>query len=437
MKTYFIGIGGIGMSALALYLLEKGEKVAGSDLKESPVTLHLKEKGAEIVLKQDGTGISEGMRVVYSSAVKEENGDFQKAKTLHCSLMHRSELLWELARSHRTVAFAGTHGKTTTSGLMAHVLMESGQDPSFLIGGIPHSLGVNGRYGKGEWCVIEADESDGSFSRYYPDAACITNIDDDHLDHYGSFENLKEAFQNFQNQVKGAPFLFCGDDPLLKELCSKGESYGFSEDCTFYLSHFQPQGFTLSFNLTYQGRCFEAVELNLTGKHNALNGGAVFAMAYLMGIEEAAIRKAFRSFSGVGKRMDPIFQWKEKRGFHDYAHHPTEIEATLNGLRLACPSQKILAVFQPHRFSRTHHCLPKFSGIFKGCDQLLVTDIFAAGEVDNLGLSMEKVLSQCPRGASYIPREEVARKVKESLEQFDVVITLGAGDIGAIFKEIG
>ncbi len=310
MKTkryHFIGIGGIGMSGLARILLDQQQCVSGSDLSANEAIQQLIHKGASVSKGHAATHIEAEDIVIYNSQIQKNNPEYLAALSLKCPLMHRSDLLAHLMEGYQTLAVAGTHGKTTTSALLSTVLLEGGWDPTFAIGGM--CGGLNGKWGKGRFFVAEADESDGTFLKYHPQGAIITNIEPEHLDHYKSLENLKRAFQTFFSQVSNEELLFyCGDDPILHALPhKKGVSYGFKKGCDLHISNFQQQGWTLQFDLSLNGKNYPKIGIPLVGEHNALNAAAVFGLSLKLGIPEEVIRKAFLAFRGVGRRC-------EKRG---------------------------------------------------------------------------------------------------------------------------
>lgn len=439
---HFIGIGGIGMSSLAKILLGKNLPVSGSDLSENSMTEQLKLAGAKIYKGHSPTHVASGMKVIYSSDIKNENPEFQAALQLGCRLMHRSELLAELSQEKRSLAVAGTHGKTTTSALLACVLEQAGTDPSFSIGGVLPRFKSNARHGQGNLFAFEADESDGTFLKYRPFGAIVTNIDNDHLINFGgSEENLITAFGIFLDQVLSPSHLFwCGDDLHLAKLNRPGESYGFGSECKWRISNFQQSGFSFTIDIEGAGQVYRNIEVALTGKHNALNATAVFGLARVLGIEEEPIREALRTFQGVVRRC-------QRKGTHhgidfidDYAHHPTEIQATLKAVRGAIEERRLIVIFQPHRYTRTKDCLGQFGTVFEEADEVIITDIYSAGESPIEGIEAAAIVKEIKTASSipsqYIARGELAKKVANQLLPHDVVLTLGAGDITKVYEEI-
>lgn len=296
------------MSGLACILLKKNITVSGSDIAFSYVTEALTQAGAQVHLGHASHNIPVGATVVYSTDIKKDNPEYIAALEQKCVMMHRSDLLFHLMKGYKTLAVTGTHGKTTSSSLLTWVMKQTGKDPSFAVGGMISQLNSNAGYGVGDYFVAEADESDGSFLRYPPFGAIVTNIDTDHVNHYGSMDKLTEAFNHFLHQVENKDFLFwCGDDPRLQKIHPHGISYGYGKNCQVRLSQFIQKGWNISFNIDFNGKHYKEIQLPLIGRHHALNGAAVFCLALNLGLTEEEIRKAFLSFGGVKRRC-------EKRG---------------------------------------------------------------------------------------------------------------------------
>ncbi|WP_068470149.1 UDP-N-acetylmuramate--L-alanine ligase [Candidatus Protochlamydia phocaeensis] len=438
---HFIGIGGIGMSGLARLLLHKKKCVSGSDIAFNYTIEGLAKAGAIIHKGQAAENISAKMTVVYSSDIKPDNPEYQTAIQLQCALLHRSDLLVSLIGQYRSLAVAGTHGKTTTSSLLATVLVEAGLDPSFAVGGMLPEFQSNSRFGEGDLFAFEADESDRTFLKYHPFGAIVTNIDNDHLNNYeGSESLLIESFNTFMSQVASPDHLiWCGDDLHLRRLNRPGQRYGFSPDCEWVISNVRQDGFQVVFDLKGKEKKYSDIVLNLIGTHNALNAAAVFALSITLGIPEGAIRQTFKSFKGVLRRCEKKGEINNILFVDDYAHHPTEISATLKGLRLAVPNKRLIAVFQPHRYSRTKDCLGQYGNIFDAADELIVTDIYGAGETPIAGLSHELIIQEIqqssPLSCQYVSRPALSHKLSEMIRPDDVIITLGAGDVTKVAGE--
>jgi UDP-N-acetylmuramate--alanine ligase len=441
-RYHFVGIGGIGMSALARILLEKGTPVSGSDTSpESSVLESLKTLGAVIYFEQREDNITEPCVVVYSSAVFEDNPEIRAARRRGCPLMHRSELLRDLMHKDVALLVTGTHGKTTTSALLAHLLVQAALRPSFAIGGIVKSLDTNGAYGVGPYFVAEADESDGSFLNYAPFGAIITNIGEDHLNHWKSKSALVQGFKEFAEQVRSSPHLiWCGDDELLRSLELKGVHYGFKEENALRITSFSQQGWKTVFAIEFQTNAHLNIEIPLIGAHNVLNAAAVFGMGLLLHIPEEKIRSAFASFQGVVRRADFKGEQDQIAAYDDYAHHPTEIFATLQAMKRAVESRRLVVIFQPHRYSRTRDLLSEFSRAFTEADVVVLTDIYSAGEKYIEGIDtavlLKKMQHETDREVHYCPRNHLTHFMPTLLKKNDVFVTMGAGDITKVGPEI-
>lgn len=438
---HFIGIGGIGMSGLARLLLSQNIPVTGSDVAFSPVVENLIQAGAIIHRGQAAENISAQAKVVYSSDIKENNPEYQAALRLQCALLHRSDLLAELIQGKQALAVAGTHGKTTTSALLATVLVDAGLDPSFAIGGMLPAFQSNAKFGRGEIFALEADESDRTFLKYHPFGAIVTNIDNDHLNNYeGSETLLIEAFRTFMTQVQSAPHLFwCGDDAHLVNLNIPGQRYGFGASCEWKITAMRQKEFHMFFDLEHQGHFYRDIEIALAGRHNVLNAAAVFALALTLGVSETSIRHTFQTFKGVLRRCERKGELDDILFLDDYAHHPTEIQTTLQGIRQAIGKRRLIAVFQPHRYSRTKDCLGLYGPIFQDADELLLTDIYAAGETPIPHLTHEVIQQEIQEASTvnchYVPRSALSHYLSELVQPTDVVVTLGAGDVTKVASE--
>ena len=438
---HFIGIGGIGMSGLAHLLLSQGKTVTGSDMAFSPVIEGLIKEGAIIHRGQAAENIPSHAKVVYTSDIKIENAEYQAALKMQCPLLHRSDLLAELLKEYKALAVAGTHGKTTTSALLATVLMDAGWNPSFAVGGLLPAFQSNAHFGRGEYFAFEADESDCTFLKYHPFGAIVTNIGRDHLNNYeNSFALLQKSFKSFTSQVQSSQHLFwCRDDHHLAQLGVMGQSYGFDEGSDWKVISMKQESFQISFDLEHQGHCYAHIELPLVGRHNVLNAAAVFGLAKTLGVPEISIRQSFKNFKGVARRCEYKGMAREICFFDDYAHHPTEIQTTLQGIRQAIGSKRLIAVFQPHRYSRTQDCLGSYGTIFDAAHELFITDIYGAGETPIPHLSHARIQQEIEQNSSipchYIPRTALAHFLSQCLQPFDVVVTLGAGDITKLSSE--
>ncbi len=427
MTYHFIGLGGIGMSALARVLLQRGHKVQGSDIRTSALLKALETEGAHVEVGHRVETLEGATTVIYSTDIKEDNVELMRAKEQKLPLLHRSDLLHELMKGKKPLLVTGTHGKTTTTALLASVLMEADLDPSFVVGGLLRSLRTNGKAGKGDLFVAEADESDGSFLKTPAFAAIITNLDNDHLDYWGSERVLDLAFRQFIAQT--THLFWCFDDPRLAALKPKGISYGFSEGANWRLSHFRQ---------TEKGILFDVgkhtdIELSLFGRHNALNGAAVFCLALSMNIPEEIIRRAFCSFSGTARRLEKKGEKHKVTLYDDYGHHPKEITVTIEALRDHVRERRLIVVFQPHRYTRVRDHFESFANCFNEADVVFMTDIYSAGEPPIEGITSAALYTLMREKLGpklhFLPRTHLEAGVAAALKPLDVVLTIGAGDV--------
>lgn len=428
MSYHFIGIGGIGMSALARILHARGFHVQGSDRKPSCLIEELKAIGIKVFASHDEKHIESAKTVIYGSDIQSHHPEYAAANLKEKPLLHRACLLADLMKGYEPLLVAGTHGKTTTSALLAHTLAK--HDASFAVGGLLLNYSINGYQGKGRFFVAEADESDGSFLNYECGSAILTNIEEDHLSFWKNREALIDGFKKFASKVTGHLW-WCSDDPTLKEMKLQGKSYGFSPESTLQITAFSQQGWSLFFDLQMSGKTYSAVEIPLIGKHNVLNAAAVFGLCLELGLSEEEIRSAFKTFKGVKRRME---KKGEKRGvvvLDDYAHHPTEIKTTLEGVRSAAGKRRIVAIFQPHRCTRLSDCWSGFLEAFDAADRVFVTDVYGAGEIPIEGITGERFAQALQKKipVTFAPRDQLLEKVSDYLRPHDVVITLGAGDV--------
>lgn len=431
---HFIGIGGIGMSGLATLLLQQKHKVTGSDRTRNKCTEGIIERGGTVYQGHDEKHIEPGMTVVYTTGIDPANPELSAAQRYGCPIIHRSELLKLLSAPYHVLSVAGTHGKTTTSALLTWVLKQADLDPSYSVGGMINPNLENAQWGSGKYFVAESCESDGTFLNYTPYGAIITNIDSDHLDHYSSMEKLVDAFKTFSDRVQeDSLLLWCGDEPELMKMMNRGISYGFDDSCNSQGMNFSQKGWNITFDVVYKGKLYSNVTVALAGKHNALNALAVFTLCMNLGVPESVLREALRTFPGVQRRAE------RKKGnvpilfIDDYAHHPTEVRVTLKAIRNSIGARRMIAVFQPHRYSRTRDTIVEYPGMLNEADVALFTDIYSAGEPVNPALTVQKIQDQLR--AEYCPRADLPEKIASILEVNDVVVSLGAGDITHLFDE--
>ncbi|MDD5505847.1 MAG: UDP-N-acetylmuramate--L-alanine ligase [Candidatus Omnitrophica bacterium] len=440
MKEYyhFIGIGGIGMSGVAHLLLKAGFSVSGSDLKESRVTEELKRLGAKIYNGHSAENISGQSAVVYSSAIREDNPEMLRAKNLGIPLLKRAEALALLMRDKTAITIAGSHGKTTTTSLISYMLLEAGLCPTVAIGGILKNIDTNACLGSGEFFVAEADESDGSFLYYRPKYSIITNIDREHLDYYGNFENELRAFKDFIKRTQSAGCVFaCSDDPNLKELFAdykqKVVFFGLSEPADIVAKNIELSGLSSDFDCYLKHKFVSRFHLALGGRHNISNALSVIGLGLELNINLGYIRRTVEGYKGAGRRLEIKFKSAKFLVLDDYAHHPSEIKATLEAVDNLKAGRKIV-VFQPHRYSRTKLLLNEFAACFERADYLIITDIYAASEQPIEGIDARRLLKQVSqhypdKQAVYLAKEEITDFLLSFMQSGDLVITLGAGDI--------
>ncbi len=438
-RVHFVGIGGIGMSGIAEVLLNLGYAVSGSDLKESDVTKRLITLGARISYGHREENVTNEVdTVVISSAVKKDNPEVIAAKRRKTPVIPRAEMLAELMRLKYSVAIAGSHGKTTTTSMVATVLNAAGLDPTAVVGGKVNVLGSNAKLGKSDLMVVEADESDGSFLRLHPSIAVVTNIDPEHMDHYGSLDALKHAFVEFCNRV---PFyglnVVCLDHPnvqaLLPLLEKRFVTYGTTHAADYRAESIQLNGYATTFRAFRREADLGEFTVQMVGAHNALNALSVIAVAEELDIPLDTVRKALREFGGVQRRFTIRGEAKGITVVDDYGHHPAEVKATLAGARQAF-GRRIVVAFQPHRYTRTHDLFEDFCAAFNDADVVFLTNIYAAGEEPLPGVTSAKLVEAVrshghPDVTLVERRADLASAMMSRLEAGDIVITLGAGDI--------
>lgn len=446
-RIHMIGIGGSGMAGIAEVLVNLGYTVTGSDLKQSSATQRLSQLGARIYKSHQAKQVEGVDVVVVSTAVKSDNPEVVRAHALRIPVVRRAEMLAELMRFRHGIAIAGTHGKTTTTSLVASVLAQGGLDPTFVVGGKLKAAGTHARLGRGDYLVAEADESDASFLHLSPMISVITNIDADHLETYGGdFNRLKAAFVEFIHRL---PFyglaVLCHDDPVIRELLPDiGRpvvTYGFSDEADVRASDVVAEGAGVRFTVTTPDGKTQAVRLNLPGRHNVLNALAAIAVARDLRVSFAAIRKALCQFAGVGRRMeshgDIRVEGKRVHVVDDYGHHPREIAATFSAIREAYPKSRLVVAFQPHRYSRTRDLFDDFCEVLSSADALVLTPVYAAGEAP-IAQADGKALAQGVRARGRVS-PVYARSVADIpallptiLKNGDLLLTIGAGDIGGL-----
>jgi len=444
-NIHFVGIGGSGMSGIAEVLLNLGYHISGSDLKETEVTRRLQALGCEIHYGHRRENVKEADVVVVSSAIRSGNPEVEVAEERHIPIIPRAEMLAELMRMKVGIAIAGTHGKTTTTSLIATVLAAGGLDPTVVIGGRLNSLGSNARLGQGEFLVAEADESDGSFLKLMPTIAVVTNIDADHLDYYKGIEEIKETFLEFLHKI---PFfglaVVCLDHPniqsLIPKLKKRFTTYGLTAQADFQAEEIEFEGLSTSFDVLFQRRRLGRLSLRMPGLHNVYNSLATVATAFELDLPFRTVQEALAEFSGIQRR----FQIKgDKRGIlivDDYGHHPVEIIATLKAAKTGW-KRRLIVVFQPHRYTRTKALFNEFLTAFYDAEVLILTEIYPAGEERIEGVEaralFDGIRESGHRDVTYLPeKKEIVEHLLKILRPGDMVITLGAGDIWQVADEL-
>ena len=438
-KLHFVGIGGVGMSAIAEVMLDKGYEISGSDLSESEVVQKLRAKGAVIYKGHNAANVEGKDAIVLSSAIHQDNPELVQAKRLGLKIFHRSDILAFLLNAAKGIAVAGAHGKTTTSSMISVVLEHAGVDPTILIGGFVDYLNGNAKLGKSDYLVAEADESDGSFLKFYPHIAVVTNIEDDHMDHYGSMENIIKAFIQFvQNLDKeNGLAVLCFDNENIRNIAPQLDrryiSYALEHEADYTAADIVADGPQTTFTVVYKGEKLGAVTLNIPGRHNVLNALATIAVCHKLGLSIEAIAAGFAVFTGTKRRFQTKFRNDDVWIVDDYAHHPTEIQTTIKAARQTNPKRLVVA-FQPHRYTRTQLLRKEFGSCFKGADVLILTDIYAASEEPIPGISgrtiVDEVKAQMGVDAVYIEKlADIAPWLEQNRRKGDLIITMGAGNI--------
>ncbi|MFX3634913.1 MAG: UDP-N-acetylmuramate--L-alanine ligase [Candidatus Pristimantibacillus sp.] len=440
---HFIGIGGYGMSAIARVMLEMGYTVTGSDVARQELTEKLAAKGAKIYIGHEPEHVTGADLVVYSTALSKDNVERKAAEALNIPVLHRAQMLARLMNAGKGVAVAGAHGKTTTSSMIALVMENCDADPTYIIGGEIVNVGTNAKAGKGEYVVAEADESDGSFLQYHPTIAIVTNIEPDHLENYdGDFDKLKAAYVTFLSQVKqDGKAIVCADDETITELIPKLDSetvsklitYGMDSEAEYQAINMQLGDRKVSFDMTHNGNLLGTIQLSVPGKHNAYNAMATVITCLEAGLPFDQIAQAIHEFIGAKRRFQVLGEVNDILVIDDYAHHPTEIQATISAAKAT--GKRIIAVFQPQRYTRTFFLLEQFSRAFPEADEVIITDIYSpAGEQQIEGVHSQKLVEMIQTNSNantlYIPtKEEVLLRLTERVVPGDLVITMGAGDI--------
>ncbi len=444
-KYFLVGIGGAGMSAIALVLKGMGFEVAGSDIKESRYTKILENEGIGIHIGHKKENIRGFDSIVYSAAIPKNNVELKEARNKNLKIYSRSDVLALILNSRKGIAVSGTHGKTTTTSMISLLLRGLGIDPTIIIGGELNELGSNARYGEGEYVVAEACESDGSFLKYIPYISVVTNIENDHIDFYKNYGNLRKSFLKFINNTsKDGYCVFNGDEIKLEqeELDPNIVTYGIKDNNHIYAKNIKFKNFGSSFDLMVGGlEEMIKVELNIPGIHNIKNSLAAFSVCYCMGLDLGKAAEILKFFTGVKRRFE---KRGEKRGaliFDDYAHHPSEIKATIKAA-VSEKGKRIISVFQPHRYSRLSNLLGKFGDCFHSTDVLIITDVYGAGEqplpgINGKALVDDLIENNFGKKLVYIPKlDDISMYLDAHLQEKDLVLLMGAGDITRVTDDL-
>ena len=450
-QIHFVGIGGAGMGGIAEVLAYEGYKITGSDIAENAVVQRLRGLGVKIFIGHQQKNIYGASVVVVSTAIDAKNPELLGAEQARIPVVRRAEMLAELMRYRHGIAISGTHGKTTTTSLIASIFGQAKLDPTFVIGGLLNSAGTNAKLGQSRYLIAEADESDASFLHLQPMISVVTNIEADHMDTYqGDFEVLKDTFVRF---IQNLPFygtaVVCLDDNVVENLIPRFArqcvTYGFHERADIRISNFSQLKSHCEFDLNRANKEVLKIKLNLPGKHNALNAAAAIAVAMEESIEDKFIIEALHKFEGIGRRFEQYGEFATGRGnvllVDDYGHHPTEVQATINAVRAGWPERRLVMAYQPHRYTRTRDLYEEFAHVLAQVDQLLLLDVYSAGETPIAGADSRSLCRtirlQSNKEPIFVPSPEALPGVlADIIEDGDLVLTQGAGNIGAVVKTL-
>ena len=446
-RVHLIGVGGIHMSGIAQILRDRGHVVSGSDLHLSSLTSRLEELGVTIHGGHDAANVDEADLVVYTSAAHDDNPELLEARRRGIQTIKRAQMVARLMEGKQVIAVAGSHGKTTTTSLIAFMLSRAGLAPTYMLGGESIDLGGNATPGDGAHFVVEADEFDAAFLNYRPRVAVVTNVEPDHLDFYGSFERLTEAFSQFLSQVDNNGFIVaCTDSPALQAILPEAigdgvtppvrvVSYGLNPRADWQARNISPKGvYRSTFMVEFRQQEWGVVETGLPGVHNVSNELAAIAVGEIVGLSPDSIRSAIAEFQGVHRRFEPVGEGGGILVMDDYAHHPTEVRATLAAARSRFPDRRLVCLFQPHTYTRTRYLLDGFRTCFRDCDLLLLARTYAAREEPSAGMTAEELAREITEPPARYAGElsEAARIAADALEPGDVFFTIGAGDVNEV-----
>lgn len=444
-RVHFIGIGGTGMSGLARILLDLGYRVSGSDIKASDVTEQLSDMGADIYIGHACENVGNAGTVVVSTAIQNDNPEVKEAEKKGIPIIHRADVLARIMELRKSIAVAGAHGKTTTTSMIALVLEKNRLDPTVIVGGVLQNIGGNAKLGQGSYLVAEADESDGSFLKLNPHLAVVTNIEDDHMDHYGTMENILKAFQEFMAKIPDDGLLIlCADDDNVRQLlplCNKPYiTYGLQPGARYTARNVGNRGLFTYADIYDGENLLGRLSLNVPGRHNLSNALAAVVTGISIGLEFTEIAMALEEFRGVKRRFQLIGEVKNIQVVDDYAHHPTELRATLNAARQT-DAKRVVAVFQPHRYSRTKQLYEEFGKSFAEADVIVINEVYAAGEAPIPGINADLIIKAIEetegRPVHYCATlDQTTAYLEEITKPGDLVLTLGAGNIWNVGVEL-
>ena len=447
LHIHLIGIGGSGMSGLASILLDLGYKISGSDITSSKITKRLADKGAAIFNGHNENNIEGADLIVISSAIPESNPEIRGAMEKDIKVIKRAEMLAKIMENRYGIAIAGTHGKTTTTSMISLLLEKSGFDPTVIVGGEVNSIQGNAKLGFGRYVVAEADESDGSFLKLKPSLGVVTNIEDDHLDHYKNLENVLKDFKKFVNRIPdNGNVILCKDCEnvrrLIKDYKKKYITYGISLDADIMAKEIELNKLNSKSQIYWQNKKMGGLCLNVAGYHNILNALAAIAVAKEVGMNFIEIAEILEGYQGVQRRMEIVINIDDEiLIMDDYAHHPTEIKVTLSAIRQSWRNRRIIVIFQPHRYTRTKLLAEKFGKVFFDADRVIVNDVYAANEQPIIGISGKTIFNEIEKAShshiKYIPsKNNTLNYLYEIIQSGDIIITMGAGDIWTIGQEL-
>tara|TARA_B100001013_G_scaffold83428_2_gene45464 strand:- start:320 stop:1717 length:1398 start_codon:yes stop_codon:yes gene_type:complete len=450
---HFIGIGGIGMSGLAQIMKNMGFKIQGSDLYQNKNTERLIKLGIKVFYGHRKKNLRKATIIVISSAIKNNNNELKAARRKKLSVFKRGDMLANIVSLKKNIIITGSHGKTTTTSLVANILVEAGLDPTVINGGVINSFKNNAQLGKGEWAVIESDESDGSFLKLPVTYSIVTNIDREHIDYYGNFEKLKKSFHKFIEKTPSfGKSIICIDNNNLKFLINKYKSkniltYGFDKSSNYQIINVNKNKNYSVFDINVKHSKnkiykIKKIKINLLGNHNISNTTAAIGIALNLGIKINIIKKALKKFLGIQRRFTKVFSIKKREFFDDYAHHPTEIKAVIEGARQVYKNRKIVCVFQPHRYSRIKALKKEFASSFKSSNTVVLCPVYSAGEKIKYNFNQDnfsKLISKKSRVQviNVANRQELKNYIKKNLLDEEMVICMGAGSISSWIREIG